>query len=133
GRTQRGTGFRALSWDERLVWRPNAELRVTAAAYGWHQLDTPRTDQCPAPFAPGNDCLVYLHQARTLGLLSIDLRPSRGELAELRAVLSWQRVHEHRLRDRPTAFVQNRFLDTVDTFGVMVRGRTHPIVIAPEL
>ncbi|UJR85360.1 TonB-dependent receptor [Sandaracinus amylolyticus] len=133
GRTQRGTGFRVLSWDERLVWRASDELRVTLAGYGWHQFDSPRTDQCPAPYAPGNDCLTYLQQTRALGLLAIDVRPQGSELAEMRIALSWQRTHEHRLRDRPTAFVQNRFLDTIDTYGLTMRGRTRGFLLAPEL
>jgi iron complex outermembrane receptor protein/hemoglobin/transferrin/lactoferrin receptor protein len=132
GRTQRGTGFRVLSWDQRLVWRPRPRVRVTAAAYGFHQFDTPRTDQCPPPQAPGSDCLLHLQQTRALAYAAIDLAPE-GDLAELRAVVSWQRVFEHRVRDRPTAFVENTFRDTIDTFGVTLRGATRPLPLARDL
>lgn len=128
GRTQRGTGFSALTWDGRLVWRPSARVRVTAAGYGFHQYDTPRTDQCPAPFAPGNDCLRHVEQSRTLASLAIALRPERApEIDEVRVILSWARLYEHRRRDRPTAFVQNDFHDEIDTYGLVVRARSRAL------
>lgn len=123
GVTQRGTGFRELTSDVRLVYRPTAHLRVVAAAYLYRQFDAPRTDQCPPPFAPLTDCLVYDEQYRTLAYASVegDLGPAAETFS---AALSFQRQHERRTRSRKTSFVQNGGRDDVNTLGVYARATT---------
>ncbi|NIS33833.1 MAG: hypothetical protein GWO04_29465, partial [Actinobacteria bacterium] len=57
-RTQLGTGFREASFDARIDQKIAGQLRAFAAVYGYRQMDAPRTDQCPAPEAPVDECLV---------------------------------------------------------------------------
>lgn len=117
GRTQLGTGFKEWTGDARLVLRLSPRLRATLGWYEYRQLDAPRTDQCPPPEAPFNECLQYDEQFRTLvlGRLDGDLGPwaKRAMLA-----LSWQRQHERRTDERPISFVINGGRDDADTFGV---------------
>ena len=120
GRTQLGTGFRELTFDGRLVFAPTTDRRLIAAAYFYRQFDAPRTDQCPAPFAPRSECLRIDEQFRTLAYLSF-----RGEgpsfARSIEATISYQRQHERRTRDRPRSFIQNGGRDDVDTIGALVK------------
>jgi outer membrane receptor protein involved in Fe transport len=123
GVTQRGTGFREFTSDLRLVYRPTRHLRLIAAAYVYRQFDAPRTDQCPPPFAPLTDCLVYDEQYRTLAYTAVEA--DFGSFAEtFSAALSFQRQHERRTRSRQTSFVQNGGRDDVNTLGVYARATT---------
>lgn len=116
-RTQVGTGFAELTFDGRLVHQLAPRLRVIAAAYGYRQGDAPRTDRCPAPEAPADECMRVLEQFRTLGYVA--LRGDAGEhLRDLDLVLSYQRHHELRSNDRPRSNVRLDWRDGVDTFGL---------------
>jgi iron complex outermembrane receptor protein/hemoglobin/transferrin/lactoferrin receptor protein len=120
GRTQLGTGFDELTGDLRVVRQLGDDTRVVAATYAYRQYDSPRTDQCPPPFAPRDECMKYDEQFRTLAYMAIDGR--YGGLARtLRAAVSIQRQHERRTRVRPASFVENGGRDDVNTFGAMLR------------
>ncbi len=132
GRTQLGTGFREMTADGRVVWELAPGQRVVAAAYVYRQYDSPRTDQCPPPFAPRSECLVYDEQFRTLVYGALEGR--FGAAAdEARLVLSYQRQHERRTRDRPGSFVENFGRDDVDTLGVAAKLGTREAVLAQWL
>ncbi len=123
GRTQRGTGFREWAWDGRLVHQVDDDLRLTAAYYDYRQLDAPRTDQCPAPFAPLDECLIYDEQFHTMAYVAADARLGRwAETARL--VLSVQEQHERRTRQRPRSFAENGGRDDVRTLGLAASART---------
>ncbi|MBI4956737.1 MAG: TonB-dependent receptor [Myxococcales bacterium] len=120
GRTQLGTGFRELTADGRLVLRLGGDRRLVAAAYLYRQYDSPRTDQCPPPFAPRDECLRYDEQFRSLAYLALE-----GDLGALgpdgRLAVSYQRQHERRTQDRPSSFVANIGRDDVDTLGLTAK------------
>ena len=120
GRTQLGTGFREMTADGRLVYGLGAGRRLVAATYLYRQFDAPRTDKCPPPFAPINECLRYEEQFRTLAYLAY-----QGDLGaaarKAHLTLSFQRQHERRRHERPAAFVVNGGRDDVDTFGVSAK------------
>lgn len=123
GETQQGTGFRELTADARIVFRPTKRLAVNAAMYVYRQLDAPRTDQCSPPFAPISDCLTYDEQYRTLAYVSLE--GDLGAAAETFAsALSFQRQHERRTRRRPASFVENGGRDDVNTLGLYARATT---------
>jgi iron complex outermembrane receptor protein/hemoglobin/transferrin/lactoferrin receptor protein len=120
GRTQAGTGFKELTGDARLVRSLGQGRRLVAAAYAFRQFDTPRTDQCPAAFAPRDECLKFDEQFRSLAYVSHEGK--LGEAAEQSQIsLSYQRQHERRLLDRPSSFIVNGGRDDVDTFGLTVK------------
>lgn len=129
-RTQLGTGFGELTFDGRLVHRIAPRLRVVAAAYGYRQTDAPRTDRCPAPEAPADECLRVLEQFRTLAYVA--LRGDAGEhLRDVDLVLSYQRHHERRSHDRPRSYVRIDWRDDVDTLGLAFSAATGPIALGP--
>lgn len=123
GRTQLGTGFREVTADARLVYAIRPDLRIIAATYLYRQYDSPRTDQCPPPFASRDECLTIDEQFRTLAYLSL-----RGEgpafARSIEATLSFQRQHERRTRDRPRSFIENGGRDAVSTAGALFRAAT---------
>jgi outer membrane receptor protein involved in Fe transport len=121
GKTQRGTGYRELTADARAVYWLSPTRKVTAAAYVFREYDAPRTDQCPAPRAPIDECLVIDEQFRTLAYLAYD-----GDLGALsqraRLTLSFQRQHERRTLHRPApAFVNYGGRDSVNTVGAAAK------------
>ena len=117
GRTQLGTGFREITGDARFVIGLPAGRRVVAATYIYRQYDSPRTDLCPAPFAPRNECLNYDEQFRSLAYVALE--GPFGQLVRFgRVALSYQRQHERRTFDRPGSFIKNIGRDAVDTFGL---------------
>lgn len=123
GVTQLGTEFGELTFDARLVRELGPRARATFAVYGYRQVDAPRTDQCPPPFAPRSECLTYDEQFRTLAYAALDA--SLGPLAEQAwLALSVQRNHEKRTRERPASFVENLSRDDVDTLGLAARATT---------
>jgi len=135
GATMLGTGFRELTWDGRLAARPFGtgakDVRLIAAAYVYRQYDAPRTDQCPPPFAPRSECLRFMEQFRTLAYVGAEWG---GEsLPRGRVVLSYQRQHELRRRDRPGSFIVNGGRDDVDTLGVLATADSKRISFAPWL
>lgn len=122
-RTQLGTGFDELTADARLVYRLGENSSATLAYYDYRQFDAPRTDQCPPPEAPFDECLLYEEQFRTLVYGAVEGAP--GALMEdAKLTLSWQRQHERRRRERPGSFSINGGRDDTDTFGVAARAST---------
>ncbi len=124
-RTQIGTGFRELTADARLVWQIDPKQRLTAAYYDYRQFDAPRTDKCPPPEAPDNQCLKYLHQNRTLTYLAWDLLG--GELAavdQARVSVSYQQQYERTLGFRDNGLpeipggTETHGRDRVQTLGL---------------
>ncbi len=128
GRTQLGTGFREVTGDARLVWGLSGGRRLVAATYIYRQYDSPRTDQCPPPFAPITECLKYDEQFRSLAYVSLE-GPMGGLVKFGRIAVSYQRQHERRSFDRPGSFVKNTGRDAVDTFGLTAKfdGQTKQI------
>ncbi len=131
GRTQLGTGFDELAFDGRTTWVLADGHALTAAAYGYRQYDAPRTDQCPAAFAPFDECLTYEEQFRTLAYLAYD-GALRGVPA-LRATASYQLQHERRNLDRPRSFTVNLGRDDVETLGVTARATSSWADVSPWL
>jgi outer membrane receptor protein involved in Fe transport len=124
GRTQLGTGYREITGDGRLVLGLGSGRRLVAAAYIYRQYDSPRTDQCPPPFAPRSECLDYDEQFRSL--VYVALEGDMGRIARFgRVALSYQRQHERRIFDRPESFIQNIGRDSVDTLGVTMKVTGH--------
>ncbi len=123
GKTQLGTGFSEYTSDLRLVHRLSPDTRLTLAYYDYRQRDAPRTDQCPAPFAPFDDCLVYDEQDRQVAYAALEGRAS-GAARSFRATLSWQKQHERRSQNRPSLFSVNGGRDDVHTLGATVQLRT---------
>jgi len=122
GRTQLGTGFQEVTGDARMVFDLPGGRRLVGATYLYRQYDSPRTDQCPPPFAPITDCLKYDEQFRSLAYIALE--GPFGSLARFgRIALSYQRQHERRSFDRPGSFVKNIGRDAVNTFGVTANFR----------
>jgi outer membrane receptor protein involved in Fe transport len=126
GRTQLGTGFREWTGDARAVARLKPDLNLIVAWYDYRQFDAPRTDQCPAAFAPFDECLVYDEQFRTLGYAALEGHFA-PRMRNARWTASWQRQHELRTQNRPSSFVRNSGRDDVNSFGTALRaqGRRH--------
>lgn len=131
GRTQLGTGFDELTGDLRVVRQIRDDTRLVAAAYAYRQYDAPRTDQCPPPFAPRNECMKYDEQFRTLSYVALDGHYG-GIARTLRAAVSFQRQHERRTRVRPASFVENGGRDDVNTFGAMVRATSDDATVGTD-
>jgi iron complex outermembrane receptor protein/hemoglobin/transferrin/lactoferrin receptor protein len=130
GVTQRGTGFREATFDVRAVVQITERLRAVAALYGYRQYDAPRTDQCPPPLAPERECLWFEEQFRTLAYAAL-----RGDAGPFRAMdlnVSYQRGHERRRRDRPQSFVENGFVDGIDTLGASFSAETQRVRFGGE-
>ncbi len=123
GRTQLGTGFDELTADVRTVTRITPDLRLIAAWYEYRQYDAPRTDQCPAAYAPYDECLQYDEQFRTVAYAALE--GDAGPAARyLRATLSYQRQHERRTAVRPSSFTINGGRDDAHSVGAAVQART---------
>lgn len=123
GKTQRGTGFRELTADSRLVYEHAGRHRFTAGYYDYRQLDSPRTDQCPP--AESDGCLVYDEQFRTLVYLGYDLKRGSAAAERVKMRLSYQRQHERRTQDRgPASPTELTGRDDVHTVGLRLRTET---------
>ena len=132
GKTQLGTGFWEATADGRVVYQPTEKTRVVGAVYAYRQFDAPRTDQCPPPFAPRDECLNYDEQFRTLAYGTVDT--SFGDVAkQLRVALSYQNQHERRTRERPSSFAENGGRDEVDTFGLSTRGTSEDFALGNDM
>lgn len=126
GKTQLGTGFRELTDDARIVWQVRPGHRLTFGYYDYRQRDVPRTDKCPPPTAPQDECLTYRKQFRTLAYGRYEL--TRGPLAaeQVRWTLSYQRQLEDRLNRRGSpSTTQITGEDTVHTGGTGLAIDTH--------
>ncbi|MEC7524645.1 MAG: TonB-dependent receptor [Myxococcota bacterium] len=129
--TQIGTGFTELTFDGRLVHRLAPRLRVVAAAYGYRQTNAPRTDRCPPPEAPSDECLRVREQFRTLTYVS--LRGDAGDsIRDLALTLSYQRHHEARENVRPRSQIRFDWRDDVDTLGLALSAATPNIRLGEE-
>ena len=115
-RTQLGTGFREATFDGRYDQQVHEDLRAFAAVYGYRQMDAPRSDQCPAPEAPVEECLAVERQWRTLAYAG--LRGAPGKLEDFSLTVSYQRHAERRRRDRPRSGSRFRWDDNVDSLGI---------------
>ncbi len=125
-RTQAGTGFSELTFDGRLVHRVAPRLRLVAAAYGYLQSDAPRTDRCPPPEAPADECLRVAEQLRTLAYVA--LRGDAGQhLRDVDLVLSYQRHQERRENERPRSLVRFDWRDAIDTLGLAFSAATERV------
>lgn len=121
--TQVGTGFDELTFDGRLVLRVAPELRAAVAVYGYRQTDAPRTDRCPPPEAPADECARVLEQFRTLAYAA--LRGNAGDdMRDIDLTLSYQRHHELRETDRPRSLVRYHWRDDIDTLGIAFSAAT---------
>jgi iron complex outermembrane receptor protein/hemoglobin/transferrin/lactoferrin receptor protein len=131
GRTQLGTGFKELTGDARFVYGLASGRRLVAAAYAFRQFDSPRTDQCPAAFAPRDECLKLDEQFRSLVYVSHE--GQLGRAAEQSQIsLSYQRQHERRLLERPSSYAVNGGRDDVNTFGLTAKVTSAAIGLFPN-
>ncbi len=136
-RTQLGTGFRELTADGRVVYRPRRRWRLTAGYYDYRQLDAPRTDKCPPAEAPEDECLVYLRQFRTLGYVAAEHRGGEKAAERVRITVSFQEQHERRQLTRDNGIpdlpggTESNGDDRVHTGGVAVQLRTEAFAPAP--
>ena len=130
GVTQLGTGYRELTGDSRLTLTLPGGGRLVGAGYLYRQYDSPRTDQCPAPFAPRDECLSYDEQFRSLTYLAYEQgnASAAARTAHWRLVASYQRQHERRTLRRPSSFVRNGGRDDVDSFGLTLKAQTAAMV-----
>lgn len=133
GRTQLGTGFDEITGDARFVYRASNTHTLKVAAYMYRQYDAPRTDQCPAAYAPFDECLTYDEQFRTLVYGVWEGKPGLNMLNSLRATWSWQQQHERLTLKRPSARVKNIGRDVVNTFGMSFVGNPRFREITPWL
>lgn len=133
-KTQRGTGFGELTADARLVWQPTKRHRWTLAYYDYRQYDAPRTDKCPPPTAPQDECLKYDEQFRTLAYGKYETRHGPAAARDVSVVLSYQRQHEDRelRRGSPSASLLDG-IDDVHSVGAALRLRTKDFELAPWL
>ncbi|MGD8861843.1 MAG: TonB-dependent receptor [Myxococcales bacterium] len=123
GRTQLGTGFRVATLDARLTHQLRPGVTLLGAIYTFRQHDSPRTDQCPPPEAPIDECLVIREQLRTLGYAA--LRGDAGDyLRDFDLNVSLQTHGELRVRERPRSLVEARFDDRLRTLGASFRAAT---------
>lgn len=132
GKTQKGTGFRELTGDGRMIWQPRRRFRFTVGYYDYRQYDAPRTDKCPPPTAPQDECLTYDEQFRTLVYAAFAATEGPAAAEKVRAVLSYQRQHEDRVLDRGApSTTRLTGLDNVNTIGASVRLATKKFELAP--
>jgi outer membrane receptor protein involved in Fe transport len=132
GKTQLGTGFGELTDDLRVVWQVAPGHRLSLGYYDYRQYDAPRTDKCPPPTAPQDECLTYLEQFRTLayGVYEGTRGPAAAE--HVRLTLSYQRQHEARQERRgspSTTLLTGE--DDVHTGGTALAIDTREFEVAP--
>ncbi|WP_266221696.1 TonB-dependent receptor plug domain-containing protein [Paraliomyxa miuraensis] len=130
--TQLGTGFRELTDDVRLVWQPRRRHRFTLGYYDYRQYDAPRTDKCPPPTAPQDECLTYLEQFRTLAYGAYETKHGPAAAERARATVSYQRQHELREERRGSpSTTRLEGEDDVHTLGTSVVIDTRDFELAP--
>src|SRR5262249_1938556 len=131
GRTQLGTGLKELPADGRWVLELPSRAKVTLAAYLYRQYDAPRTDHCPAPYAPYNSCLTYEEQFRHL-FYGVYEAPASGWMDAARFTISFQMQNERQRLDEPLVYSVYRSLDRVYTAGITGRIKTRLWRLSPE-
>lgn len=132
GKTQLGTGFRELTDDARIVWQVRPGHRLSLGYYDYRQYDAPRTDKCPPPTAPQDECLTYLEQFRTLVYGRYDVTDGPAAAERVRLTLSYQRQHELRQERRgsPSAVLLDGE-DDVHTGGTRLEIDTKEFELTP--
>lgn len=123
GRTQVGTGFDELTGDLRLVMPLGQKKWLTIAYYDYRQFDAPRTDQCPPPEAPFDECLKYDEQFRNLFYTTLE-GSWNDWFKRTKLLLSIQKQHERRTLDRPGSSAINGGRDNVTSYGLLWRAQT---------
>jgi outer membrane receptor protein involved in Fe transport len=131
-RTELGTGFDEAAGDGRLVLKLKADQELTVAGYLYREYNAPRTDQCPPPTAPYDQCLTYEEQFHDLAYAAWKGR--LGAAAdEARVTLSWQQQHERRRLDLTAANLIGHGIDDVQTYGVTARAKSKALEALPWL
>ncbi|MBN2339936.1 MAG: TonB-dependent receptor [Deltaproteobacteria bacterium] len=133
GRTQIGTGFDEFTADGAMVIRLASKRELKLSAYTYRQFDAPRTDQCPAAYAPYNECLMYEEQFRNLVYVAYQAENNSPVFRGVRATVSFQQQHERRRLNRPTANIFDLGKDVVNTVGAGVIGLTRSWALTPWL
>jgi outer membrane receptor protein involved in Fe transport len=132
GETQLGTGFRELTDDARVVWQVRPGHRLSLGYYDYRQYDVPRTDKCPPPTAPQDECLTYLEQFRTLVYGRYEANDGPAAAERVRLTLSYQRQHEDREEKRGSpSTTRLTGEDDVHTGGTSLAIDTHEFELAP--
>ena len=132
GKTQKGTGFNELTSDARLVWEANRKVRVSLGYYDYRQMDAPRTDKCPPPTAPEDECLRYPEQFKTLVYSAVDFHHGPAAIEDLRWTVSYQNQHERRRRRRGSpSFTEVHGRDDVHTIGTGLQANTKKWIPEP--
>lgn len=132
GKTQKGTGFDELTADVRARWNPRPQDEITVAYYDYRQFDVPRTDRCPPPTAPLDECLRYDRQYRTLVYGAYAFRRKSAAVERGRVTLSYQRQLEDGDFDRGSPSTTRLFsLDVVHSLGSSVVLETRAFDPAP--
>jgi iron complex outermembrane receptor protein/hemoglobin/transferrin/lactoferrin receptor protein len=115
-----------------LSWQPLRRHRFTAAYYDYRQFDAPRTDRCPPPTAPADECLTYDEQFRTLVYGAYEGVRGPAAAEDTRLTLSYQRQHEDRSLVRGTpANTEIDGVDDVHSVGTALRMKTKDFELAP--
>lgn len=131
GVTQRGTGFRELTADARLVWQATRKHRFTLGYYDYRQMDAPRTDRCPPATAPQSECLTYDEQFRTLLYSAFEAKDGPGAAETVRWTISYQNQHERRRLDRgPESTYRYIGRDDVRSLGTGLQIATKSVRLA---
>lgn len=131
GRTQLGTGFEEGTFDARVRHRFRRSLELVGAVYGFREYDAPRTDQCPPPEAPIDECLRIEEQFRTLAYLALR-GDAGGAMRGLDLNVSFQEHAELRTNHRPRSFVEHTFDNDVYTLGASLRAASAPQPLAGD-
>ena len=132
GQTQLGTGFDEITADARVVWQPRSATRVSLGYYDYRQLDAPRTDKCPPPTAPADECLRYLQQFRTLVYARVENVGAHAAAERIISTLSYQNQHERRELNRGSpSSTQVNGEDDVHTIGTSLKISTRDWDLAP--
>lgn len=130
GVTQRGTGFRELTGDARLVWRVSSKQRLTLGYYDYRQFDAPRTDRCPPVTAPQGECLTYDQQFRTLVYTAFDAVDGPAAASRVRWTVSFQKQHEKRRYDPSSRNYRGIGRDDVYSVGTGLQISTRDLRLA---
>ncbi len=130
GVTQRGTGFRELTADARLVWRMTQKHKLTVGYYDYRQYDAPRTDRCPPVTAPQGDCLTYDQQFRTLVYSAFDAVDGPAAAERARWTVSFQNQHEKRRHDPASRNYRGVGRDDVFSVGTGLQVSTRSFRLA---
>lgn len=134
GKTQQGTGFDEYTTDARVIWRIHPKHRLSVAYYDFRQLDAPRTDRCPPPTAPQDECLTYTHQFRHLAYVAHEHHHGPAWAERSRTTASYQRQYERLDFDRGSpSLTRLDGRNTVHTWGMNHTTHTRDLWVSPWL